>query len=124
MPPHPLAAFTGRTILTFDGSVLTVEVKLRSEKDADLLISILEANKALFRPHQKQEAPITHRCIATIGYDGAEQCQGYRRADGSFHDICGDPCSWIMGKAGVGRPAWKNIDSHRRDPSQPDEGWE
>lgn len=76
------------------------------------------------------KSPITHRCDGRISPDGGYceeenkiACPAFRRADGTVEGSaqCGEPCSWIMGKAGHGNPPWQtNADGTRRDPGEPD----
>jgi hypothetical protein len=69
------------------------------------------------------DAPITHRCGRRL-YETT--CEAVRRADGTIEGnaLCGEPCDWVMGKAGHGTPPWQTVDGMRRDPSTPDPGFE
>ena len=73
---------------------------------------------------------ITHKCDGMIspngGYCEAHErvlCPATRSSNGAIFDSerCGEPCDWIMGKAGHGNPPWEvNADGTRRNPQEPD----
>lgn len=47
-------------------------------------------------------------------FSGGEQvtCDGYRDKKGEFHNICGEPCRWLMMKLGEGSPPWTEADQN------------
>ena len=72
-------------------------------------------------------AHITHTCDGTRGEgfcfpDGPRApCDGARWSDGAVTGGCGEPCPWVLGKGGHGRPSWETgADGTRCDPSAPD----
>lgn len=69
---------------------------------------------------------VTNRCDSAhdhgerLGAD-AYPCEAVRYNDGTMDKTCGEPCSWVMGKGGHGKPPWQtNPDGTRFDPSIPD----
>jgi hypothetical protein len=74
----------------------------------------------------KNKAKITNKCDGLImsnwlSDDGSYKCKAIRRSDGSIENGCGEPCSWIMGKAGCGIPPWESKNGIKINPCAPDE---
>ena len=89
------------------------------------LIYVLLRRAATLPPH------VTHVCTTRLTEDGSAnsysgevlyRCGAERWSDGTVVGArCGEPCSWIMGKAGHGEPPWRNLPGNVRcNPHVPD----
>jgi hypothetical protein len=57
---------------------------------------------------------ITHYCVGTVKEQASNRrrpCHAFRTSDGQVYLNCGEPCPWIMRKAGEGYPVWTEEDA-------------
>ena len=104
------------TMFLIEGIATTgseVAVDLRTiEKLIEICDELIQMKKRRKQPDEDRSPhSVTHQCIHKVHdehYDVGvtKGCPATRTADGEFHNLCGEPCRWIMIKEGEGNPPW------------------